>query len=305
MSDEIKSLLDQIDSVKLDNAKLEAEIAQPRSVASGVAKRLLDAPAVAVLSRDEYLSKLRQKVEPMVKITAMYNSLVGGVVKDPELMTIPIHDHAIVRGHACFDTCTVAHGKLYRVDLHLDRHLLSCTKARIPLPFGSTVEENKDAMRTIIAQTVVASGSRHASVRYYTSVGPGGFGVVPDGCTSAFYVVVYGEGDSSLFHTSSELEGVSEYTVTDVPLKPSFLATLKSNNYLLNVLTAMSSQDKGGFLGILVQPNGNIAESCVCNCMFVTPDKRLITPPFDCILAGTTARKVLALATKLVAEVSE
>ncbi len=47
----------------------------------------------------------------------------------------------------------------------------------------------------------------------------------------------------------SGLTGVSEYTVTDVPLKPKLLATLKSNNYLLNVLTAMSSRDKGGQFG--------------------------------------------------------
>jgi branched-subunit amino acid aminotransferase/4-amino-4-deoxychorismate lyase len=301
---EIKVLLDHIDQLKSDNTKIEVELAQSSKV-PGKMRRLASLEKLPVFDRDTYLSKLRAKMEPMEKIYAMYNSLVGGVVKDPELMTIPIHDHAIVRGHACFDTCTVAHGRLYRLDLHLDRHLSSITKSRIPLPFGKTVEKNKKAMREIVAQTVVASGCRHASVRYYTSVGPGGFGVVPDGCTSAFYVVVYGAGDDSIFAGGSGLTGMAEYTVTDVPIKPPMLATIKSNNYMLNVLTAMSAQDKGGNFGILLDGEGNIAESCVLNCVFITPDKRLITPPFDAILAGTTVRKVLDLArTKLVAEVS-
>jgi 4-amino-4-deoxychorismate lyase len=217
-------------------------------------------------------------------------------------MSVPIHDHAVVRGHACFDTCTVANGRLYRLDIHLDRHLTSATSARIPLPFGPDAGENKERMRAIVAQTVAASGCRNASVRYYTSVGPGGFGVTPEGCTSAFYCVVYGAGDASIFGDGASMEGVSEYTVRDVPLKPNFLANLKSNNYMLNVLTAMSAQDRGGILGILVDADDNIAESCVNNCIYVTQDDRLVTPPFDNILAGTTVRKVLQLGEKLVAE---
>jgi 4-amino-4-deoxychorismate lyase len=232
----------------------------------------------------------------------MYSSLVGGVVLEPELMCIPIHDHAIVRGHACFDTCTVAAGRLYRIDIHLDRHLTSMIAARIPLPFGPNVEDNKAQMRTIVAQTVAASGCRNACVRYYTSVGPGGFGVTPEGCVSAFYCVVYSAGDESMFLDGASMVGVSEYTVRDVPLKPNFLANLKSNNYMLNALTAMSAQDRGGRLGILVDADNNIAESCVNNCLYVTDDDRLVTPPFDNILAGCTVRKCLELGHKLVAE---
>mmetsp|Transcript_88577 Transcript_88577/g.223052 ORF Transcript_88577/g.223052 Transcript_88577/m.223052 type:complete len:352 (+) Transcript_88577:101-1156(+) len=273
---------------------------EPLPAAPAAKRARLEVPVPRVLGREEYLAKLNEVLSPMVKIGAMYNSLVGGITTDPELMTIPIHDHAIVRGHACFDTCSVVAGRLYRLDIHLDRHLASVEKARIPLPLGAaTVRECKEQMRSIIAQTVVASGFRDASVRYYTSVGPGTFGVVPRGCTSAFYVVVMGKTASPVGET--EMKGVHEYTV-DVPLKPSILANTKSNNYMLNVLTAMASQDKGGSFGVLIDNDGNIAESCVLNCTFVTQDRRLITPVFDKILAGTTVRKILEVATKLVDE---
>ena len=41
----------------------------------------------------------------------------------------------------------------------------------------------------------------------------------------------------------TQTKGVAEYTV-DVPIKPPLLATIKSNNYLLNALTCEASQDK-------------------------------------------------------------
>merc|ERR1712059_177173 len=109
----------------------------PRCILDSVQMAGIDGPAMPVLSREEYFSRLTATLAPMLQIKAMYNSLVQGIITDPTLMTIPIHDHAIVRGHACFDTCTVSGGRLYRLDLHLDRHIESILAARIPLPFGN------------------------------------------------------------------------------------------------------------------------------------------------------------------------
>ena len=39
-----------------------------------------------------------------------------------------------------------------------------------------------------------------------------------------------------------------------VPLKPPHLAELKSNNYMLNALTMMAAQDRGGTFGIGTGP---------------------------------------------------
>mmetsp|Transcript_48652 Transcript_48652/g.125335 ORF Transcript_48652/g.125335 Transcript_48652/m.125335 type:complete len:356 (+) Transcript_48652:67-1134(+) len=262
-------------------------------------RRRLQVPPVKCLDRETYLAKMKEVLSPMVQIGAMYSSLVDGIVTDPELMALPIHDHAIVRGHAVFDTCSVVNGRLYRVDIHLDRHIDSALSARIPLPFGESSEACKERMRTIIAQTVVASGFRNASVRYYTSAGPGNFGVTPDGCRPAFYVVVMGKAANVI--KDEDMKGIREYTV-DLPLKPGMLAKTKSNNYMLNVLTAMASKDRGGNFGILVDDEGCIAESCVLNCTFITKDRRLITPSFDKILAGTSVRKIMDVAHRLVAE---
>eukprot|EP00437_Effrenium_voratum_P021245 CAMPEP_0181461588 /NCGR_PEP_ID=MMETSP1110-20121109/33955_1 /TAXON_ID=174948 /ORGANISM="Symbiodinium sp., Strain CCMP421" /LENGTH=325 /DNA_ID=CAMNT_0023586217 /DNA_START=38 /DNA_END=1016 /DNA_ORIENTATION=- len=232
-----------------------------------------------VLDQDAFLQKskaarLRRSPEGHF-IKAMYSSLVDSIITDPEMMVIPLDDHSIVRGHAVFDTCTLADGKVYRLGIHLDRLFKSAKLAKLKLPFGDSEEENRSRITDIVCQTCVASGLKDAGVRFFLTAGPGNFGFTTAGCEPAFYVSVL------TAEKVAEAKGIGEALVpeTEVPMKPALLATLKSNNYLL-------------------KQDGTVAEGCVANCGIVTKDKVFITPPFDGILAGTTVRKAMELAKK-------
>ena len=66
------------------------------------------------------------------------------------LYTIPIDDHAIVRGHAVFDTATIVRGYLYRHRVHVDRFFESAAKAGLDFNFllkEKVDEENKEALQ--------------------------------------------------------------------------------------------------------------------------------------------------------------
>eukprot|EP00435_Cladocopium_sp_Y103_P012132 s701_g3.t1 len=257
---------------------------------NGGVKRKLD-----VLDRDAFLEKskaARLRRNPRGHfIKAMYNSLVDAIITDPELMVLPLDDHAIVRGHAVFDTCTLANGCVYRLGIHLDRLFTSASLARLKLPFGDSEEENRRRITEIVCETCVASGLRNGGVRFFLTAGPGNFGYTSAGCEPAFYVTVL-SGEKS-----AEVKATTESLVpaTEVPMKPTLLATLKSNNYLLNCMLAMTAQDRGGNFGINYRADGTISEGCVANCGIVTKEKVFITPPFDGILAGTTMRKAMQL----------
>ncbi|CAJ1431071.1 unnamed protein product [Effrenium voratum] len=244
-----------------------------------------------VLDQDAFLQKskaarLRRSPEGHF-IKAMYSSLVDSIITDPEMMVIPLDDHSIVRGHAVFDTCTLADGKVYRLGIHLDRLFKSAKLAKLKLPFGDSEEENRSRITDIVCQTCVASGLKDAGVRFFLTAGPGNFGFTTAGCEPAFYVSVL------TAEKVAEAKGIGEALVpeTEVPMKPALLATLKSNNYLLNCMLAMAAQERGGRFGINIRTDGTVAEGCVANCGIVTKDKVFITPPFDGILAGTTVRK--------------
>jgi 4-amino-4-deoxychorismate lyase len=223
----------------------------------------------------------------------MYSSILGGIVTDPALMVVPLDDHMVHRGHAVFDTAILADGMLYQLDQHLERLVCSAEMARIPLPFPP------QRLRQIIIDTAAAGGRRDASVRYWLSAGPGGFGLAPTECVgSSFYVIVFqGEKYPDHFYT----DGVKVVTST-VPAKPPFFARVKSNNYLPNVLVVLEAKDRGADNGSFIDERGMVAEGSVMNVAFVTQDRVFRHPPFDAILSGITVQRIFQLAQHLVDE---
>src|SRR4029078_9642505 len=120
------------------------------------------------LNDQEVIDQLRAlRAKQPVKFTAFYSSQLGGIVTDPALMVLPFDDHMVHRGHGIFDTAAIVNGKIYDLDAHLDRFLLSAERSKLGL--GSSREE----MRDIIIKTTAASGRREGSIRYWLSSGPG------------------------------------------------------------------------------------------------------------------------------------
>lgn len=265
---------------------------------------------IPVLDKETYRQRsvaARKRTNPTGHfLQAMYSSLVDGIVTDPELMVMPLDDHAIIRGHAIFDTASLVNGRVYQLGEHLDRLFTSARDARLTLPFGADEAENRKRMTDIVCQTCVASGLRDGSIRYWLSAGPGNFGFTPDGCEPAFYCVAYRGGPVPSFDDSITPHNEAFIRLNEVPMKPPLLARVKSNNYMLNCLTAMEAQKKGGKFGIMVRDDDTIAESCVLNVIFVTKDRVMLTPEFGDILRGTTVRKSMELANNhLVGDASE
>ncbi|GMN39937.1 hypothetical protein TIFTF001_009158 [Ficus carica] len=221
---------------------------------------------------------------------AMYSSIFGGITTDPSAMVIPIDDHMVHRGHGVFDTAAIVDGYLYELDQHLNRIIRSAAMAKIKLPF------DEDSIRSILIQTVSASKCRKGSLRYWLSAGPGDFQLSPSsGNKPALYAVVI--QDQSPFDSM----GIKAIT-SSVPIKPPQFATMKSVNYLPNVLSKMEAEENGAYVAIWLDEEGFIAEGPNMNVAFVTKDNELLTPHFDKILSGCTAKRVLALAERLVSE---
>jgi 4-amino-4-deoxychorismate lyase len=247
-----------------------------------------------VFTTDVATARLQQAVHAKATgFYAMYSSVLGGIVTDPALMILPLDDHMVHRGHAVFDTALIANGMLYQLDAHLERFLRSAEMARIPLPFPP------EHMRQIIIDTAAASGQRGASVRYWLSAGPGGFGLSSAECVgSSFYVMIFRE---TIYPESYYTKGMKVVTST-VPIKPPLFARVKSNNYLPNVLVVLEAKDHGADNGIFIDERGLIGESSNMNVVFVTKERVLRHPTFDAILAGVTIQRLMHLGRRLVTQ---
>ena len=248
-------------------------------------------PAQRILSATEALERMAAKREGERGCYAMFSSYLGGVVTDPALMTVPLDDHMVHRGHGVFDTCSLVNGRLYRLGIHIDRLLASAAGARLNLGWS------RDELIAMVVDTAASSGARDGIVRYWLTAGPGGFSFMPAECEeTCFYCVVLDPMNFGASGFDPMRDGFHEATVSETPMKPPLLAQIKSNNYLLNVLTHLEAADGGGTFGIIVDDDGFIAEACVLNVCSISHDGVLVTPPFEGILHGTTMRRLLDLA---------
>ena len=109
------------------------------------------ARTVPVLDERKVLSELQSlRSRQPVEYWAFYSSQLKGVVTDPALMVIPFDDHIVHRGHGIFDTAAIVAGKIYDLDAHLNRFLLSAERSKLRLP------ASREEMADIIVQTAAA-----------------------------------------------------------------------------------------------------------------------------------------------------
>jgi len=244
-----------------------------------------------ILNADEAVSRLKAlRTRQPVKYSAFYSSQLGGIVTDPALMVIPFDDHMVHRGHGIFDTAAIVDGKIYDLEAHLDRFILSAERSKLRLP------DSREAMRDIIIKTTAASGRRDGSIRYWLSSGPGSLELTPAaGAEPGFFVMIFG---GLSYPERWYSEGLKVMTTT-YPIKAPLYAMTKATNYLPNVLMQMEAKEGGFDNGVFIDADGYVGESSNMNVAFVTTDSVFVHPKFDHILSGCTSLRLLELAQSL------
>ncbi len=247
--------------------------------------------SLSVLAADDVVARFKElRSRQPVNYFAFYSSQLGGIVTDPALMVLPFDDHMVHRGHGIFDTAAIANGKIYDLEAHLDRFLLSAERSRLRLP------SSREAMRDIIVKTTAVSGKREGSIRYWLSSGPGSLELTPAaGAEPGFFVMIFG----GLSYPDRWLTEGARVMTTTYPIKAPIYAITKATNYLPNVLMQMEAKAAGFDNGVFIDGEGHVGESSNMNVAFVTRDGVLAHPKFDHILAGCTSLRLLELASVL------
>jgi branched-chain amino acid aminotransferase len=150
----------------------------------------------------------------------------------------------------------------------------------------------------LVIGTIRIAGTRDCLIRLFVSRGPGGFTTNPYECPSSqIYIVAC---NPSVYPEEQSTEGVFIKS-SSIPVKKSYFATIKSCNYLPNVLMKKEAVDAGVQYTVSIDENGFLGEGSTENIGLVTPDRTLKFPRFARILKGTTVTRVAELAESLVA----
>jgi len=244
--------------------------------------------SVRKLSFDQVVDQLiRIQVPYHRNYLAMYSSWYGGVITDPGLMMVPIDDHLVHRGDGVFEAFKCVGGNIYALNRHLDRMESSAqaVSLALPVPRSELVE--------VILATIRIAGAADCLLRLFVSRGPGGFSTNPYECPASQLYVVVTRLDLPPPHQVEQ--GVSLKS-SRIPIKKAYLATIKSCNYLPNVLMRKEALDSGVNYTVSLDEEGFLGEGPTENIGIITRQKEFLIPRFDRILRGITITRMLELA---------
>jgi len=261
---------------------------------SSIARKQTKAMELNPITKETYLEILAREKRPWHdNYLAMYSSHWQGFVTDPHLMMVPIDDHLVHRGDGVFDVFRCVDGRIYQLEAHLERLERSAKAISLDPP------PQYARIREIVKALVLKTGEKNCIVRIILSRGPGGFSTNPAECPASHMyinVIRYRPPPEKCYQ-----EGISTFT-SKVPVKQAYFASIKSCNYLPNVLMTMEAVNAGYAYAIGLDDSGFLAEGPTENVAVLDRDGILKFPPFDRTLAGITAKRVFELAQTLVIE---
>jgi branched-chain amino acid aminotransferase group I len=204
---------------------------------------------------------------------------------------ISVSDHGFLYGYGLFQTMRAYHGKLFLLDRHLKR-LYEAAEV-----IGMRPKLDGIDLEQACIETLAANKHKEARVRLTVTNGEGL--AIPwtdrGGAPNVVVTVVPYTPLPRETYTHGFRVGIASVR----RMKQSVVSSMKSINYLLNVIARMEATAKGLDETILLNDDGYIAEGGGSNIFFVRESK-LVTPSLDSgIIPGVTREVVIELAAAL------
>jgi branched-chain amino acid aminotransferase len=210
---------------------------------------------------------------------------------------ISVSDHGFLYGYGIFETLRAYNSKLCLLDKHLKR-LYEAAEA-----IGMRAKLEGLDLEKALVETLKANNLKEARIR--VTVTNGENPALPWSDTSGSPNIIVTAAPYAPFPAEKYESGFRIGIASLKRMKQSILSSIKSVNYLLNVMVRIEATAKGWDETILLNDDGFIAEGGGSNVFFVKNGK-LFTPPDDSgMIPGITREVVMELAAGLGISVEE
>jgi aminodeoxychorismate lyase len=211
----------------------------------------------------------------------------NGQLLPSDEVSIAANDRGFLYGDSLFETIRVHAGQPFLGELHLKRLIAGAEVIGLKLPYSG--EDLFDQTKKLIEQ----NREFDCVVRLMVSRGTGERGYGTTGL----------ETPTTLITThplpDRQTKSITLVTTSARVAKEDPLAQIKSGNKLTSVLAKRLAKQSGADDGLILNSDGNVAETSSAN-IFWIQDGILRTPPqSDGVLPGTTRHLVIDLATAL------
>ena len=211
---------------------------------------------------------------------------------DQSEATVSVFDHGLLYGDGIFEGIRLYDGCVFKLDEHLERLEYSAKAIMLKMPWSR--EQIADA----VCQTCRANGLKDGYIRLVVTRGVGSLGLSIKNCDAPQLIVIADK--IQLYPEEFYENGLKIITVPTRRCNPAALPpTVKSLNYLNNILAKIEAQHLGYHEAIMLNDQGYIAE-CTGDNVFVIHKGELITPSASAgALKGITRDTALAIAEEL------
>lgn len=214
---------------------------------------------------------------------------IDGQFYNKEDAKVSVYDHGLLYGDGIFEGIRIYNGRIFKLEEHIKR-LYDSAKA-ILLDIGVS----KQKMYDLHVETAKKSGYKDAYIRTVITRGIGTLGIDPNKSEKASVIIICDE--IALYPAERYTTGLEVVTVaTQRNGVNMFNASVKSLNYLNNIMGKIEANLAGAGEGIMLNSVGYVTEATADN-VFIIRDGVLITPPkYLGILAGITRQTIIDLA---------
>ncbi len=214
---------------------------------------------------------------------------INGKLYPKEEAKVSVFDHGLLYGDGVFEGIRCYNGNIFKLEEHIDR--LYDSAEAISLQIQLTRGQLKDA----IVSTLKANNLKDSYIRLVVTRGVGKLGLDPFNCETSQLVII--TDTIQLYPKELYEKGLDAIIVQTIRNHSKALnPTIKSMNYLNNILAKIECIRAGAAEGIMLNTDGYVAE-CTGDNIFIVKDNEIFTPPVSAgILIGITRNVVIELA---------
>lgn len=217
---------------------------------------------------------------------------LDGEFVDSSQAKVSVFDHGLLYGDGIFEGIRLYHGNVFRLDEHLERLEMSAKALLLKIPL------TRAQLAEAVCETCRRNNLQDAYIRLVVTRGPGDLGLAPWLCPKPCVFIIASQ--IALYPKEHYENGLSLVTVPTRRIGPDALPpTVKSLNYVNNILAKLEARQSGALEAIMLNAQGYVAE-CTADNIFIVHKGEILTPPASQgALKGVTRQTVFDVARKL------
>jgi branched-chain amino acid aminotransferase len=221
-------------------------------------------------------------------MTSRMKIYLDGAWVSKEQAKLSVFDHGVLYGDGVFEGIRAYHGRAFRLKEHLQRLKRSADQISLKMPLSI------NELDRLVNLALRKNNLRDAYIRLLLTRGVGDLGLDPRKCAKPSVVII--ADNLALFPAECYEKGLSVIIAKTVRNLPQAInPTIKSMNYLNNILAKIEANRAGVPEALMLNSDGYVAE-CTGDNVFLINGQNIVTPPVSAgALEGITRAAVMKM----------